>query len=228
MKRLRYFLVGFTMLTIMSVTVWLIFVVYAQNSNIIQGCYSNGNGSLRRVNSPNDCNNSETAISWSITGPQGPQGIQGPTGPTGPTGPQGPAGAQGPQGIQGIPGPQGPTGPQGPPGGSVGVSGRWVGTVTITAPQCSNFGTSPMDAIFMQLPSGDIIGSARQGGIGLPISSVSSTSVFGKTLTSAITFESGGVVFQGSLQGADSMNGTLVPPSPGACPQGTWSLQRTL
>ena len=60
--------------------------VYSQGTNTIQGCYSNGNGSLRRVNFPSECNNSETPISWSVTGPQGPQGIQGPIGPQGPPG----------------------------------------------------------------------------------------------------------------------------------------------
>jgi hypothetical protein len=69
--------------------------VYAQSGNTIQGCYDNKTGVLRKVTSPNDCNQKETPISWSIIGPQGPQGIPGP---------------------QGVPGMQGPAGPQGPAG----------------------------------------------------------------------------------------------------------------
>ena len=89
---------------IIAVGLCLVFVVDAQNSNTIHGCYSNGNGSLRRVNAPSDCNNSETAISWNIVGLQGSQGVQGPAGPQGIPGPQGPQGVQGPTGLQGIPG----------------------------------------------------------------------------------------------------------------------------
>jgi hypothetical protein len=57
--------------------------VYAQNGNVIQGCYSNATGTLRRVNSPSDCKNAETSISWNVAGPQGPQGLQGPPGSSG-------------------------------------------------------------------------------------------------------------------------------------------------
>jgi hypothetical protein len=57
--------------------------------NPIQACYNNTNGGLRRVNSPADCKNHETPISWNIAGPAGPQG---PAGAQGPIGPQGPAG----------------------------------------------------------------------------------------------------------------------------------------
>ena len=55
---------------------------------VINGCYKSQNGQL--------CLASETAISWSQTGPQGsrgPTGPQGAKGATGTTGPQGPAGA---------------------------------------------------------------------------------------------------------------------------------------
>jgi hypothetical protein len=81
---------------------------------VINGCYKSVNGQLRVIDPATDsCHPSETAISWSQTGPQGPKGDPGPPGPAGP---QGPTGPQGPQGLQGPPGPQGATGPQGPPG----------------------------------------------------------------------------------------------------------------
>jgi Collagen triple helix repeat (20 copies) len=102
------------------------------DGGVINGCYKTQNGQLRLIDPATDsCHPSETAISWSQTGPQGPkgdpgppgpagpQGPAGPTGPVGPAGPAGPTGPQGPAGPQGIPGPQGqtgPTGPQGPPG----------------------------------------------------------------------------------------------------------------
>src|SRR5258706_664137 len=59
----------------------------------IQPCYTDTNGGLRRVNSPADCKNHETPISWNTAGPAGPQG---PAGAQGPVGPQGPAGPTGP------------------------------------------------------------------------------------------------------------------------------------
>ncbi len=93
---------------------------------VIHGCYKSQNGQLRLIDPATDsCRPSETAISWSQTGPQGPPGPtgpagpQGPTGPAGPQGPTGPAGPQGPtgpQGPKGDTGPTGPTGPQGPKG----------------------------------------------------------------------------------------------------------------
>jgi len=64
--------------------------------NPIQACYNNTNGDLRRVNSPADCKNHETSISWNIAGPAGPPGAAGPAGAQGPTGPQGPVGPAGP------------------------------------------------------------------------------------------------------------------------------------
>src|SRR4051794_3290906 len=71
----------------------------------IHGCYDKNSGKLRVIDAPGvTCDNNETAISWSQTGPQGPQGPVGPAGPQGWTGPQGPAGPQG------EPGPQGPVG----------------------------------------------------------------------------------------------------------------------
>src|SRR6266566_3134647 len=63
--------------------------------NPIQACYNDTNGGLRRVNSPADCKNHETSISWNLAGPAGPAGVQGPAGPPGPAGPAGPAGPGG-------------------------------------------------------------------------------------------------------------------------------------
>lgn len=64
-------------------------VYAAPPSDPIQACYNNTNGELRRVNSPSDCRNHETSISWNIAGLQGPAGPQGPEGPQGPAGPGG-------------------------------------------------------------------------------------------------------------------------------------------
>jgi hypothetical protein len=158
--------------------------VHAQSNNTIQGCYSDGSGSLRRVNSPSDCKNSETPISWNVQGPQGPPGTS---------------------------------------GGFAGISGRWEGTLIITSPQCSNLGSNPLSVIFIQLPSGDVTGSAK-----VFFNSVSS-SVFGNIAGSNITFDSGGagVVFNGTLTDANNMGGNLAPVNPtNSCPQGTWTAQR--
>ena len=75
---------------------------------VINGCYKTQNGQLRLIDPASDsCHPSETAISWSQTGPQGPKGDKGDPGPAGP---------QGPKGDKGDPGAQGPVGPQGQPG----------------------------------------------------------------------------------------------------------------
>ncbi|HET8874477.1 MAG TPA: hypothetical protein VFM83_12405, partial [Gaiellaceae bacterium] len=95
------------------------------SGGVFHGCYTSANGQLRLIDPATDsCRPSETAISWSQTGPQG---LKGDPGPPGPAGPQGPAG---PHGIPGPHGPAGPQGPAGPPGlgaqtisGLVGVKG---------------------------------------------------------------------------------------------------------
>jgi hypothetical protein len=57
---------------------------------VISGCYKTQNGQLRLIDPPTDsCHPSETAISWSQTGPQGPKGDKGDPGPPGPEGPKG-------------------------------------------------------------------------------------------------------------------------------------------
>jgi hypothetical protein len=84
---------------------------------VISGCFKSANGQLRVIDPATDsCLPSETAISWSQTGPQGPAGPTGPAGPAGPTGPAGPAGPTGPAGATGPAGPAGPAGPPGPAG----------------------------------------------------------------------------------------------------------------
>jgi Collagen triple helix repeat (20 copies) len=72
---------------------------------VINGCYKAQNGQLRVIDpATGHCLPSETAISWSQTGPQGSRG------PTGPAGPKGPTGSQGAKGATGTTGPQGPAG----------------------------------------------------------------------------------------------------------------------
>ncbi|HEX7771270.1 MAG TPA: hypothetical protein VF435_02545 [Pyrinomonadaceae bacterium] len=64
-------------------------------NGVIHGCYDTSKGTLRLIdNAVTQCKTTESAISWSQTGPQGP---------IGPTGPQGPQGAQGPTGTANIP-----------------------------------------------------------------------------------------------------------------------------
>jgi hypothetical protein len=110
---------------------------------VINGCYKTQNGQLRVIDPATDhCLPSETAISWSQTGPQGPPGPTGPAGPTGPTGPRGPTGPQGAKGATGATGPQGlkgDTGPRGPtgPAGTNGVSGYEVTSVSADLPSGS-------------------------------------------------------------------------------------------
>ena len=47
------------------------------NSNTIYACYQKNSGELRKVSGPGQCRNSETEISWSISGVPGPQGAPG-------------------------------------------------------------------------------------------------------------------------------------------------------
>jgi hypothetical protein len=57
------------------------------DGGVINGCYKSQNGQLRLIDPATDsCHPSETAISWSQTGPQGPKGDKGDTGPPGPPG----------------------------------------------------------------------------------------------------------------------------------------------
>jgi hypothetical protein len=84
---------------------------------VINGCYKTQNGQLRVIDPATDrCRPSETAISWSQTGPTGARGPTGPPGPTGQRGPTGPPGSKGATGTAGPAGPKGATGPGGPTG----------------------------------------------------------------------------------------------------------------
>jgi hypothetical protein len=80
-------------------------VAQTGQQSVIVACRSNTSGALRQVATASNCKASETAVSWSISGPAGLGG------PAGPAGPAGLAGVAGPQGPQGPMGPQGPGGP---------------------------------------------------------------------------------------------------------------------
>jgi len=114
-------------------------------------------------------------------------------------------------------------------GGLAGITGHWEGTITITSTQCSNFGTNALEAIFIQLPSGDVTGSSKVGATAFGMTlAVASSSVFGKLTGADITFDSGGagVVFHGTVLDTNNMGGTVGSGVSGTCPQGTWSLHR--
>jgi hypothetical protein len=109
-KRMRRIALAFTAAAVVAIAGGVTYAVAdIGGGGVINGCYKSQNGQLRLIDPATDrCLPSETAISWSQTGPQGPQG---PPAPQGPTGPQGPAG---PQRSQGPAGPVGPAGSQGP------------------------------------------------------------------------------------------------------------------
>jgi len=70
---------------------------------VINGCYKSQNGQLRLIDPATDsCRPSETAISWSQTGPQGPKGDKGDPGPKGDKGDQGPPGPPGAAGATAV------------------------------------------------------------------------------------------------------------------------------
>jgi hypothetical protein len=103
----------------------------ATNEQVVQGCYTNSTGSLRVVPDRDNCQNSETPISWNkqgirgMPGQTGPEGMQGPQGLQGSQGDAGAQGDQGPEGLQGVPGEVGPPGPPGATGapGARGAAG---------------------------------------------------------------------------------------------------------
>jgi hypothetical protein len=76
----------------------------------IHACRADRDGAVRLVDPGEACRKGESAVSWSVRGPEGP------VGPTGPPGAPGAPGAEGPRG------PDGPAGPAGPAGAD-GVSG---------------------------------------------------------------------------------------------------------
>lgn len=69
------------------------------SSGVIHGCYSRSGGNVRVIDdSVTGCKTGETALAWSVRGPQGPQGPAGPKGDTGATGATGDTGPTGPRG----------------------------------------------------------------------------------------------------------------------------------
>jgi Collagen triple helix repeat (20 copies) len=141
-KRMRRVAMAFTAAAVVAIAGGVTYAVAdIGGGGVINGCYKSQNGQLRLIDPATDsCHPSETAISWSQTGPQGPQG---PPGPQGPTGPQGPAGPQGSQGPAGPAGPQGPQGPAGPtlvatglvaPSGALGFTSGPVPVITHPGP----------------------------------------------------------------------------------------------
>jgi hypothetical protein len=124
------------------------------DANTIHACAKQQTGSLRMVESADDCLSSENAVEWNVQGPQGPIGPQGPVGPEGPVGPDGapgPAGPEGEQGEQGEPGPTGPQGAQGPAGPS-GISGYELVHV-----QVENAFISNGEILYANCPAGKVV-----------------------------------------------------------------------
>jgi len=64
----------------------------ATDDPTIRACKHTRRGIVRILRDGAACRSNETAVSWSIRGPQGAPGPQGPEGPPGPQGPAGPAG----------------------------------------------------------------------------------------------------------------------------------------
>lgn len=62
------------------------------DSSIIHACVQQSSELVRIVGANDVCRIDETAVDWTIVGPQGAQGPQGGTGPQGPQGPSGPPG----------------------------------------------------------------------------------------------------------------------------------------
>ena len=112
------------------------------SAGVIHGCYKTQNGQLRVIDTATDqCGPSETAISWSQTGPQGPQGPKGDTGATGPKGDTGATGATGPTGATGATGATGPKGDTGATG-ATGPTGA-TGATGATGPKGDTGDTGP-------------------------------------------------------------------------------------
>jgi hypothetical protein len=71
---------------------------HSATGNVIHACADHDNGTLYlqdRGKKTDGCEKKDTAVDWSITGPQGIPGIQGPKGDTGDRGATGATGAQG-------------------------------------------------------------------------------------------------------------------------------------
>jgi hypothetical protein len=76
--KLRYIITG----CIVSLFLAVFLPGISAAAGVINGCVGN-QGKLRIVNPPDICQQSETPISWNVTGPEGPAGPQGPQGPAG-------------------------------------------------------------------------------------------------------------------------------------------------
>jgi hypothetical protein len=131
-RRIRRVALAITAVVVVAIAGGVTYAVAQIGSGgVFHGCYTSANGQLRLIDPATDsCRPSETAVSWSQTGPQGLKGDPGPPGPAGPQGPAGPHGIPGPHGPAGPQGATGPQGPAGPPGpgtqtisGLVGVRG---------------------------------------------------------------------------------------------------------
>src|SRR5436190_23772198 len=83
------FLVGFVGSVLVAALAVIVRAAIPGPNGVINACYKNVNGTLRVVDDPASCQNSEASLSWGQIGPQGPTGAQGPQGPAGPTGPAG-------------------------------------------------------------------------------------------------------------------------------------------
>jgi hypothetical protein len=97
-KLIRPAVVALTIVGALLVAGGIAYATIPDASGVIHGCYkksSPNQGTLRVIDTDKaqTCSNSETALTWSQTGPQGPQGIQGIQGPPGIQGPQGPSGS---------------------------------------------------------------------------------------------------------------------------------------
>ena len=80
---------------IATVLVAVVHAVGIPDGTVIHGCYHKSDGTLRVVDSPTKCKNSEIPLDWSQTGPQGPAGTNGVNGLNGADGEDGAPGLSG-------------------------------------------------------------------------------------------------------------------------------------
>ena len=100
--RTRRWAIAAIALLVLLVAGGVAYATIPDDHGVIHGCYTRSGGALRVIDAGvTNCTSKETALNWSVTGPEGPAGPAGPAGPQGADGPQGPQGAQGPQGPQG-------------------------------------------------------------------------------------------------------------------------------
>lgn len=122
MLRRRALVLPAGVMAVLALGVGLAVASIPDAGGVIHACYKQNQGQTRLVESASECLPSETAITWSQTGPQGPPGPQGPQGPQGPPGPQGAPGTPGSSFLAGSSGGQLSTGNHGVGcGGLIGV-----------------------------------------------------------------------------------------------------------